>query len=297
MVIRDDGQIAGSVSGGCIEDDLIDRLRRGELASAVPVVTTYGATAEEAQRFGLPCGGTVQVVLEPITDRSRLRELIARIESHQVTRRSLDLRTGLASLAPAESSDRLQFDGQTLHTVHGPSHRLLIIGAGQMSAYLAETATTLDFQVTVCDPRPEYRDGWSARPGIKLSAQMPDDLVVAMALDASSAVVCLTHDPKLDDLALIEALRTPAYYIAAIGSRRNNDRRRARLLEFDLSAEQVARLRGPAGLSIGALTPPEIALAIAAEMVAVRRGVDLAGPLADWSGSQSECRLPVGDGP
>lgn len=293
MIIRDDGQIAGSVSGGCIEDDLIDRLRRGDLSSDLPMVTTYGETAEEAQRFGLPCGGTVQVVLEPISERSGLRELLAAIEGHQLIRRSLDLRTGRVGLSPAGAADRLLFDGQSLHTVHGPRHRLLIIGAGQMSSYLAELAVALDFQVTVCDPRPEYREGWALRPGIELSAQMPDDLVIAMQLDATSAVVCLTHDPKLDDLALIEALRTPAFYIAAIGSRRNNDRRRARLLEFDLSEGQIARLRGPAGLSIGALTPPEIALAIAAEMVAVRRGVDLSGPLADWSGSTSECRLPA----
>jgi xanthine dehydrogenase accessory factor len=293
MIIRDDGQIAGSVSGGCIEDDLIDRLRRGELASNLPMVTTYGETAEEAQRFGLPCGGTVQVVLEPVSEHSALPELLAAIEGHQVIQRRLDLRTGQVRLGPAGASDRVAFDGESLQTVHGPRHRLLIIGAGQMSSYLAELAVALDFQVTVCDPRPEYREGWTLRPGITLSAQMPDDLVLAMQLDATSALVCLTHDPKLDDLALIEALRTPAFYIAAIGSRRNNDRRRARLLEFDLSEAQVARLRGPAGLSIGALTPPEIALAIAAEMVAVRRGVDLSGPLADWSGSISECRLPA----
>lgn len=291
MIIRDDGQVAGSVSGGCIEDDLIARLRGGELVSDLPMTTTYGESAEEAQRFGLPCGGTVQVVLEPLSDASRLDELITRIEAHELIVRTLDLKTGQVSLRTAQAGDRFGFEAQVLQTVHGPRHRLLIIGAGQMSTYLADLAVALDFQVTICDPRTEYRHGWQTRPGIVLSEQMPDDLVVAMQLDASSALVCLTHDPKLDDLALIEALKTPAFYIAAIGSRRNNDKRRARLLEFDLTAEQVARLRGPAGLSIGALTPPEIALAIAAEMIAVRRGVDLSGPLADWSASSTECRV------
>jgi xanthine dehydrogenase accessory factor len=291
MVIRDDGQIAGSISGGCIEDDLIARLRAGELASEHPVTTTYGATAEEAQRFGLPCGGTVQVVLEPLSERSGLPELLSRIAAHEVVTRTLELRSGAVRLGSAGPGDRFEFDGEQLRTVHGPRLRLLIIGAGQMSSYLADMAVALDFQVTVCDPRPEYRHGWMSRAGITLSDLMPDDLVLAMQLDASSAVVCLTHDPKLDDLALIEALKTPAFYIAAIGSRRNNDNRRARLLEFDLSPRQVERLRGPAGLSIGALTPPEIALAIAAEMIAVRRGVDLAGPLADWSASSTECRI------
>jgi xanthine dehydrogenase accessory factor len=214
-----------------------------------------------------------------------------------VVSRTLDMRSGAVSLAAAGPSDRFEFNGERLRTIHGPRLRLLIIGAGQMSSYLADMAVALDFQVTICDPRPEYRHGWQARAGITFSDEMPDDRVLAMQLDASSAVVCLTHDPKLDDLALIEALKTPAFYIAAIGSRRNNDRRRERLLEFDLSPDQIARLHGPAGLSIGALTPPEIALAIAAEMIAVWRGVDLAGPLADWSGSTTECRLPADTAP
>jgi xanthine dehydrogenase accessory factor len=208
-----------------------------------------------------------------------------------VVQRSLDMRTGMATLKPAQVGDIVAFDGQTLRTVHGPRYRLLVIGAGQLSHYLANMALMLDYQVTICDPRSEYHGTWQAQPGVTLSSQMPDDLVLAMQLDANSAVVCVTHDPKLDDLALIEALKTSAFYIAAIGSRRNNERRRERLLEFDLSRAEVDRLRGPAGLSIGALTPPEIALAIIAEMTATRRGVNLSGPLADWSGSGTECRL------
>lgn len=291
MIIRDDGQVAGSVSGGCIEDDLIRRLREGDLDSALPMSTIYGETAEEVQRFGLPCGGTVQVVLEPLSNRSGLRDLLSRIEAHEVVQRSLDMRTGVASLRGAQTGDTVAFDGEVLRTVHGPRYRLLVIGAGQLSHYLANIALMLDYQVTICDPRPEYHGTWQAQPGVTLSSQMPDDLVLAMQLDANSAVVCVTHDPKLDDLALIEALKTPAFYIAAIGSRRNNERRRERLLEFDLTRKEVDRMRGPAGLSIGALTPPEIALAIVAEMTAMRRGVDLAGPLADWSGSATECRI------
>ncbi len=291
MIIRDDGQVAGSVSGGCIEDDLIRRLRDGDLDSALPMSTVYGETAEEVQRFGLPCGGTVQVVLEPLSMQSGLRDLLSRIEAHEVVQRSLDMRTGMAALKSAQVGDIVAFDGQTLRTVHGPRYRLLVIGAGQLSHYLADMALMLDYQVTICDPRSEYHSTWQVQPGVTLSSQMPDDLVLAMQIDANSAVVCVTHDPKLDDLALIESLKTSAFYIAAIGSRRNNERRRERLLEFDLSRAEVDRLRGPAGLSIGALTPPEIALAIIAEMTATRRGVNLSGPLADWSGSGTECRL------
>ena len=317
MIIRDDGQVAGSLSGGCIEDDLIDRVKRGELAPRLPQATTYGVTAEEAQRFGLPCGGTVQIVLEPLGAQSQLRELLAAIEQHQVVRRRLEMGTGLVSLRPCDDGDALRFDGQTLETVHGPRLRLVIVGGGQLSRYLASLAVMLDYRVTVCDPREEYHEGWGGsfgplaagtppppegegRPwggpapaleGVTLSRLMPDDLVIAMNLDAHSALVAVTHDPKLDDLALMEALKTPAFYVGALGSRRNNEARRQRLREFDVSEAEVRSLRGPVGLNLGGRTPPEIALSVLAEMTAVRRGAALDGTLADWSRSQTACKL------
>jgi xanthine dehydrogenase accessory factor len=289
MVIRDDGQVAGSVSGGCIEDDLIGRVARGELALRKPETTTYGETAEESRRFGLPCGGTVQLVLEPLSPASQLRELLAAIESHQRVQRRLDMATGVAGLSPTDAGDRVQFDGQTLTTVHGPRLRLLIIGGGQLSRYLASMAVMLDYQVTVCEPREEYHEGWERMEGVTLSTTMPDDLVLAMRLDEHSAVVAVTHDPKLDDLALMEALRTPAFYVGALGSLQNNAKRRERLREFDVSSEEAARLHGPVGLNLGALTPPEIAMSIVAEMTAIRRGMDLSSPLSNWSGSKTVC--------
>lgn len=291
MVIRDDGQAAGSLSGGCIEDDLVDRVRRGELAPRRPQAVTYGASAEEAQRFGLPCGGTVQIVLEPLHAGSRLRELLAAIEQHQVTRRLLVMATGLVTLRPSAEGDMARFDGQELQTVHGPRQRLLVIGGGQLSRYLAGMAVMLDYDVTVCEPREEYHEGWDAIAGVTLSRAMPDDLVLAMNLDARSAVVAVTHDPKLDDLALMEALKTPAFYVGALGSRRNNEARRQRLRGFDVSEAEAAALRGPVGLNLGGRTPPEIALSVLAEMTAVRSGVPLDGGLADWSGSDTACRL------
>ena len=291
MIIRDDGQIAGSVSGGCIEDDLIERVKRGELALRLPQSTSYGDSAQEAQRFGLPCGGTVQIVLEPLAAGSRLRELLAAVDGHRVVARKLEMSTGLVSLRDAEQGDTVRFDGNTLETVHGPGLRLLIIGAGQLSRYLASMAVMLGYAVTVCDPRDEYHEGWDKLEGVTLSRQMPDDLVLAMHLDERSAVVALTHDPKLDDLALMEALKTPAFYVGALGSKRNNDARRQRLREFDVSAEEVARLHGPVGLNLGALTPPEIALSIIAEMTALNRGASLGAAMTDWSGSTTECRV------
>ena len=291
MIIREDGQVAGSVSGGCIEDDLIRRVAAGELALRMPESTIYGQTAEEVRRFGLPCGGSVQVVLEPLSSQSQLRELLVFIEQHQRVERRLDMASGMVRMAAATDGDKLQFDGKSLTTVHGPRLRLLIIGGGQLSRYLASMAVMLDYQVTVCEPRVEYHEGWDAMAGVTLSSLMPDDLVLAMRLDHNSAIVAVTHDPKLDDLALMEALRTPAFYVGALGSRHNNTQRRKRLLEFEVTEAEAAQLRGPVGLNLGALTPPEIAMSIVAEMTAMRRGVDLSKALSSWETSKTVCSL------
>jgi xanthine dehydrogenase accessory factor len=272
MALRGDGQVAGSVSGGCIEDDLVHRLRQGDPAFAAPTLTTYGAAAEEAQRFGLPCGGTVQVVLEPVTGKTWLRELLHAIESRRGIERRLDLQTGELTLAASDEDDRVEFDDRVLRSIHGPRYRLLVIGCGQLSRYVASMAAMLDYDVVVCDPRPEYHEGWRQLDGVSLSTAMPDDLVVAMGLGSHDAVAALTHDPKLDDLALLEALKTPAFYVGVLGSRRSNAARRERLLGFDLGAAQVDRLHGPVGLDIGARTPAEIAVSVVAEMTALRRG-------------------------
>lgn len=270
--IRDDGMVVGSVSGGCIEDDMILQVRSGELVKDKPATTKYGVSAEEAKRFGLPCGGTLELVLEPLTKDSGLDELLARVERHELVLRRLDMKTGHVAIGPAKSTDQLAFDGATLATVHGPRWRMLIIGAGQLSSFLAQMAQGLDYQVTICDPREEYADGWNV-PGVDFKRGMPDDVVTGMNPDGHTAVVTLTHDPKLDDMALLEALKSPAFYVGAIGSRRNNEARRKRLAEFDLSQQEIARLHGPVGLKLGAKTPPEIAIAILAEMTAIRNGV------------------------
>ncbi|MBS0314593.1 MAG: XdhC family protein [Proteobacteria bacterium] len=281
MAIRDDGQVIGSVSGGCIEDDLIAKVKEGRLAARLPESTRYGVTADQAQQFGLPCGGTVEMVLEPITAQSDLRGLLSDLEAHRIVKRTLDITTGVTRRDDAIGADVLSWDGRTLTTIHGPRYRLLIIGAGQLSKYVATMAIPLDYQVTVCDPRDEYQEQWHDLPQVTLTKEMPDDTVIAMNLDRNSAVVALTHDPKLDDLALIEALKSPAFYVGALGSKRNNDKRRARLLEFDVTTDELARLRGPVGLDIGAKTPSEIAVSILAEMTACKRGVTMARSKTD----------------
>jgi len=274
LAIRDDGQVSGSVSGGCVEDDLIERVREHKLASDKPEVATYGVTKEQAERFRLPCGGTLQLVLEPVRDGAGLDELLGAIERHELVARFLDLASGKSRLEPGHWSDALDFDGKVLKTVHGPRWRLLIIGAAQLSRYLAQMAQALDYHVTVCDPREEYAEAWDLA-SVPIDRRYPDDVVLALNLDAHSAVVAVTHDPKLDDVALLEALKSPAFYVGALGSKANNDKRRQRLADFDLSAGEIARLHGPVGLKIGSRTPPEIAVAILAEMTAVRRGVQI----------------------
>jgi len=272
VLIRADGAVVGSVSGGCIEQDLIERVRAGIPTS--PQLLSYGGTAQENQRIGLPCGGKLELVFEPAPDTATVERLCAALETSQPIARRLDLRSGASTLFAPQDSDAFSWDGATLVTVHRPPLRLLIIGAVHTARYLAEMAQALDYAVQVCEPREEYRTTWSVA-GAPLIDGMPDDAVLAIRPDARTAIVALTHDPKLDDMALLEALRSDAFYVGALGSRRNNARRRERLALFDLAPEHIARLRGPVGLPIGSHTPAEIAVAILADLIAVRNGIHL----------------------
>ena len=259
LAVRDDGLVEGSVSGGCIEDDIVGRVREDGMTAARCEVVTYGVSADEARRFGLPCGGTIQLVLEPLTKASDIEALLKAIEGGTLVARRLELETGLSTLSAARAIDGLAFDGKVLTTIHGPRYRMLVIGASQLSKYLATIALGLDYQVTVCDPRAEYEGTWDV-PGVPLVKTMPDDTVLAM---------------KLDDMALMEALKSNAFYVGALGSRANNAKRRERLKDLDVSDAEIARLHGPIGLYIGSRTPPEIAISILAEVTAVKNGVAL----------------------
>jgi xanthine dehydrogenase accessory factor len=274
LALCEDGRMTGSVSGGCIEDDLIDKVRREGMTRTAPEIVTYGITADQAHRFGLPCGGTLQLAIEPLSAKSRIGDVLQALAQRELVARRINLQTGDASLSPASPSMQLQVSGSVLTTIHGPRWRLLLIGAGQLSAFLAEVATGMDYQVTVCDPREEYRADWHVA-GVDLLHEMPDDAVLHMKPDSRTAIVALTHDPKLDDLALMEALKSDAFYVGAIGSRANHAKRRERLREFDLADAQLAGLHGPVGLHIGSKTPAEIAISILAEMTAVKNGIVL----------------------
>ena len=275
LAVRGDGAVSGSVSGGCVEDDLIARIRAGEGARSdhennKPAMMAYGVSREEAARFGLPCGGTLRLVQESLQETQWVEEVLRRTAAHELVGRTLTLATGHVALSEAPRGAGLQFDGLTLRTVFGPRWRLLLIGAGQLSQAVAAIARMLDFEVLVCDPRDAYADALDL-PGVTRLSGMPDDVVRELLPDAHTAIVALTHDPKLDDMALLEALTSDAFYVGALGSARNQAARKQRLAEhFELSAQELDRLHGPVGLRIGAQTPAEIAVSVMAQVIEVK---------------------------
>ena len=285
MALCEDGAVVGSVSGGCIEDDLIHRFTQAyapgsarNLPKGPPEWVKYGISADEAHRFGLPCGGTLELLLEFDPDAQGLVALVSQLDAGSLVQRSVTLLDGHAQLQTCSAAADCHATDTHLVNTFGPEFRMLLIGAGPLTECLATMAIFCGFAVTVCDPREEYRGGW-ALGGVTMRTEMPDDVVLEMRPDRRTCVVALTHDPKLDDLALLEALKTDAFYIGAIGSRRNNEARQQRMIEhFDETAASLQRLRGPIGLYIASKTPPEIAVSIMGEILALKNGVDL--PLA-----------------
>jgi xanthine dehydrogenase accessory factor len=283
LALRLDGLTVGSVSGGCIEDDLKKRAQRCELPTNHAEVLDFGVTHEEARRFGLPCEGVMRLVVEPVRHIDWVDDILERISRNQLARRTLNLKTLNVTLSEGWSDNTITFDKDILTTVFGPRWRMLIIGAGQTSSYLARMAQALDYKIIVCDPREEMRETWDV-PDTTLSKEMPDDAVLTLQVDNRTAIIALTHDLKLDDMALLEALKSPAFYVGALGSMSNNNKRRQRLKLFDLTEDEIGRLHGPVGLKISSRTPPEIAIAILAELIQVRSWQrQVATPSADYS--------------
>jgi len=332
LSIRDDGRVKGSVSGGCIEDDLIQRVRQGEFHGCEARRLTYGVSTEEARRFGLPCGGKLELIAESLIQSDWVHDLARRVRSGQLVERTLELKTGNVTLrgadlkpyetsqtyqashaCPSETAREARSDEQHtskeqtaitlsdthLRSLHGPQWRLFIVGAGQISDYLAPMAQAVGFAVTVCDPREEYADTWNV-PGTQLLKGMPDDELLNFRPDTRTAIVMLTHDPKLDDLALIDALPSAAFYVGALGSLRNQAARRERLMtHFNVSESHFARLHGPVGLNIGSRTPPEIAVSIMAQIIAEKnartpRGANISEG-NDQVSSSSACQIQMAE--
>lgn len=284
MALRNDGRVVGSVSGGCIEDDLIHRYTTAYggpgLLEGAPEVIRYGISADDAHRFGLPCGGTLELILEFMPAIASLRHLLEQLDNGQLMRRQLTLADGAVDLEPTAAPEQFCFDGRHMINTLGPGYRMLLIGAGALAEYLATMALFNGFRVAVCDPRPEHMATWSVA-GVEYLKGMPDDVVRDFKADLRTCIIAVSHDPKLDDLALLEALHGPAFYIGAIGSRRNSQLRRERLIEhFGETEQSLERLHGPIGIYIGSKTPAEIAVSVMAEVLAAKNAVNLPGAVS-----------------
>ncbi len=271
LACNEDGLYCGSLSGGCVEDDLREAILKGELATDKPERISYGVAVEDVLRLGLPCGGQLEVIVEPLhTEQTALyQQLAAAIAERRLITRQVDLGSGASRLLDADHYAPLRLTGNSLQQTHGPAFQLLLIGAVQVAYYLSEMALGLDYEVAVCDPRPDLIENFPNQ-SIELSSSMPDDWLRTKSIDQQTAIVALCHDPRIDDMALMEALQHDAFYIGAMGSANTTAKRKERLAQLDISARQIERLHAPVGLSIGSKTPPEIAIAILAELTQLR---------------------------
>jgi xanthine dehydrogenase accessory factor len=269
MLMREDGVYTGSVSGGCVEEDLLARYRDHQLGGSLPTLVDYGVNRADAVRHGLPCGGRLELLVEQLDNQAQLKLFLERVKANALVSRRVCLNTGEVSLHPAVAGDDFLYTENAVKKVFGPRWQLLLIGAGQLSGYIAQIALMLDYRVIICDPRRDYEQD-AITQGVERIHIMPDEAVQAYVTHARTIVVAVTHDPKLDDLALIDALESQAFYIGAIGSKLNSDRRRERLATMGVSTQNLDRLHAPVGLPIGSHSPPEIAVSIMAEITALR---------------------------
>ena len=275
MVCDSNQHIVGSLSGGCVEEDLMEKLLAGELAQSNAQFFRYGESDEDAEKFGLPCGGHLDIVVQPLNSTAKqlqqFQTIHTRLQERKLVLRTFDVKTGQTEITASDEVVACQYDYDTgiLTHVLGPTHQIFIIGAGMVGQYVAEFAKTLEFNVTVCDPRPEAIEAFECED-ITLIQDMPDDAIRKYANDNQSAIVALTHDPRIDDMGILEALETDAFYVGAMGSDRTSAKRRERLALLGMSDAALDRLRAPIGLPIGSKTPPEIAMSIMAEIISVR---------------------------
>lgn len=266
LLVHGDGRFEGSVSGGCVENEILT-LAAEVIAGARFSLRSYGVADPAAWEVGLPCGGEISVLVQPVSAAGFDPELFDRIEEGRAAGEPVtvftDLDTGVSSLRTPE--------GAAFANRYDPPRRLLIVGAVQIAQALAGLSRELGIETVVIDPRGRFMTG-ERFPGVTLDDRWPDEAVAALAPDPSTAVVTLSHDTKIDDPALIEALKRPTGYVAALGSRRSHAARRERLAAAGIAEADLDRIDGPAGLDIGAIGPAEIALSIAAAMIKTFHG-------------------------
>jgi xanthine dehydrogenase accessory factor len=289
MVVSGDGKFEGSVSGGCVEGEVIAEAE-DILGSGKPKTLTFGVADETAWQVGLPCGGQIKVFLEPLDKADGLPLLDRAIEA-RTRRRGLLVRTHLDDgrrevfergdvNADDEVRRHLESGESELHETAGgevflhaivPPARVIIIGATHIGQILAQLVKLAGYEVIVVDPRTAFAA--EARfPGIRLDTEWPQDVIPKVGLDGYTAVVALAHVGHIDDEALKLAMRSDCFYVGALGSMRNHAKRKERLANAGFTAEEIARIHSPIGINVGAQSPPEIAIAIMAELVLALRG-------------------------
>jgi xanthine dehydrogenase accessory factor len=275
-----DGELVGSISGGCIEEDFLEQLRDGSLKSEYdrhgkPFIVKYGMTAEEQARLKLPCGGQLHVLLEYIEPIPANQDVFARLSqdlgNHIRVSRIVNLNNGAISAQDESHEQAVIMDDQRMIHSLSPMYRLLLLGAGDVAKFVAEMALALEYDVTLCDPRPNYLDNWHV-DGVEITSRLPDDVVRERFSNPYSGIIALAHDPRVDDMALMEALKTQAFYVGAMGSERTSAARRERLPELGLNDAEIGRLYAPIGFQIDSKIPAEIAISIMAQVTAVRHG-------------------------
>lgn len=263
-----DGQRAGSISGGCIEDEFVRQLIAGQFPHAVQFYL-YGET--QLQSPELPCGGRIRLCIEKLSQSALewLLPLREHLERQAPCRRQLELASGRSEILSGAAPVAVQMDEKKLVVDCGSQWSLLLLGASPVAEEVAHLGIRCGYRVRVCDMREEFAGGWKF-------AELPVErelasLFVAEYSDARSAVLALAHDPRVDDIGLMQALTGPAFYIGAMGSARTSQNRRERLLRSGgISPAQLQRLHAPVGLPIGSKTPPEIAVAILADIIRAR---------------------------
>lgn len=268
--VRADGVLVGSVSGGCVEKQLSERIMNSaNEGNTIEQIVMQRIDDQQAQRFGLACGGELELAFELLQEADALDSLLLALQKRERVTRTLTIESGAVALTPTKADEAFFYDGKTLGKVFGPDWRLLLIGAGQLSRFTAEFALALDYDVIVCEPRPGFRDAWAVKDTTVVDMS-PDEAVLRYATDTHSAVLALTHDPNVDDLALMEALPSRAFYVGALGSKANYEKRKKRLQAVGLEPGEIERLYGPVGLDIGSRTSAEIAISIIAHLIEVR---------------------------
>jgi len=298
LAVSESGELAGSVSGGCVESDVYLRARQ-VIETAEPRLLSYGLADEDACSIGLPCGGEIDVFVQALEDSDVTDQLLRTVEQEKrgalftvidgvsVGERLLVLDDGqragdgvpesvlveVDDLLVSGRSRLLETDGiRVFADLLAPPPRLVIYGAGETAEAICAAARLLGWRTVVIDARAAFATRERVPSADELVQAWPEDAAALREADRGTAIVVLTHDEKFDVLALKTALASDAFYIGALGSRSNQERRRVRLLQLGVGVQGIARITGPCGLDIGGESQPETALSILAEIVAVQAG-------------------------